>query len=128
MNKEMDTYWEVKLSDGTIIEQDDSQENSWVSLSNYLKDNQLLSIISFSIHFRDNQVILPSNKSRYYFAKGALQAMSGGDTVHYYVVGWLKQEGVMCMQWVKIPELIIINEFDRPLSECKPPCLISFLP
>lgn len=128
IDREMDTYWQVGLSDGTIAEQDDSNNTStWILLGEFLAKNPDVRITYFDIRFRDNVISLPQNMPGYYFAKGALQAMNGDGTIEYYVVGWIEQEDTVHLQWIKTPELIVMNDFARPLSKCKPPCLISFL-
>ena len=120
-----DVYWQVVLSNQQHIIQTDGDGSSWIKLAACLEDNPKVGIVKFGVHFRDNSYYTPDAQWAYYFSKGILQAAHASEAVHYYVMGWQTPatDTVECL-WIKIPELIPINHYQKTLKECYGPALI----
>ena len=120
----MECKWGATLSDGQIIYQDDSHGSGWIRLSEYITANPSIKIIGLSVHRDSTSQYLPTQQSAYYFSKGIISVLQG-NSIEYYVLGWLPPASIeMKFIWLKTPELVVINQYTRPLVDCLPPSLI----
>jgi len=127
-------YWRVTLSNGQMVFQDDGRpgleiSSAWIRLANCLRDNPQLGITRFGVYFASNSHFLPDGQEGYYFSKGTLQGLGASSSLDYYVMGWLEgpthnQYDPVHFQWVKVPELIPIKTYNRPIVECPFPAMI----
>lgn len=120
-------FWEVILSNGLTVFQDDGrhgipQHSAWIRLYNYVSENNV-SINSFRVRFRTNSYNMPDKQRGYYFSKGFLQGAGASVGLEYYVLGFVTGDNVY-FSWLRVPELIIINTYVKPVTECVPPYLI----
>ena len=123
-------YWEVTLSDGQKVYQDDGLPglaipSAWIRLGNFIRDRADIAIARFGVYFRTNSYFLPDAKHAYYFSKGTLQGVGASSALHYYVMGYLEQPDTIHTLWIKVPELVPINQYTKPLVKCPSPMLIS---
>lgn len=126
-------YWQVILKDGTVLCQDDNvkpkdgRESSWVRLGKYLKEHKLR-IDRMSFHFRTNSWDLPYSKNGYYYSNGVSQSILFAKKGINYHVGGVVLDDLKNVEiyWIKIPELIVINKFMRPIEKCKFPMLLTY--
>lgn len=126
-------YWSATLKNGEVVYQDDAvpikdgRESAWVRLGKYLKqENQRID--RFAFHFRSNWFDMPYSPFGFYFANGMTQSvLFSKKGVNYFVGGSvLDDQKTVEILWVKIPELIIINKFNREISKCRAPSLITY--
>lgn len=122
-------HWEVILNNGEVISQDDNAPglwppSAWVRLGNYLKSNPELKIVEYGIRNNALYIPLPTYKDGYYFSKGCLQGVGGGDLLEYYVMGYL-DGGIVNNFWIRVPDLAIIERENRSEKDCCFPMLLS---
>jgi hypothetical protein len=129
-------YWRAVLYNDEIVIQDDSLKpvsSTWIRLGDHLIDlagklswSKMYSrplIKQLSFHFRTNSYTLPIGRG-YYLTNGILQLVNFfKKSMTYYVAGYIIND-VVKIEWVKIPELVVINRLERPLEKCKRPALI----
>jgi hypothetical protein len=122
-------YWMIMLSNGTHIYQDDSNGSAWIKLGLFLKDNQTIGIQRFGVYFRSNSYFLPDEQLGYYFAKGVLQGVGAAQKMDYYIMGYCDSRhnsyDPVYFQWIKVPELLPIKRFVKPIVECPSPMMIN---
>jgi hypothetical protein len=106
--------WAVRLSNGEVYYQDDTEEVSWVKLRKYLKDNNL-TIKHLGLKSFDNEVWTPEEKDGYYFSNGAVGFM-GGPTVPTKNIGYVENERIY-LKTYRCPELLVVEEDERELIE-----------
>jgi hypothetical protein len=110
--------WEVMLSDGVKVYQDDGRNPedapAWERLRNYcIKHN--LTISSMKIGFRDNIKCLPSDKDGYYFRNMAKCFFGGGSIKKHFIVGY--QEGnIIKASIFSVPEVVLDYEEEREID------------
>lgn len=122
-------FWQVQLSDGQVVFQDDGRPgiepaSAWIRLGNCLKQHPDIGIVRFGVYFRNNSHFLPDEKAGYYFSKGLLQGVGALNGLDYYVMGWLEHPDEVIFHWIKVPELLLINQYSKPLVECSFPTMI----
>lgn len=129
LQDQMDTgykaIWQVRLSDDTVVYQDDGRDESadsaWIRLKRHCEDNNL-KITSMALKFRSNVINLPSGKDGYYFIRGFLGSfgyrhpkrhLSGFETA---IVGFL-EDGVIKTETYRCPELLKIDIGQRSIED-----------
>jgi len=127
-------YWIVHLSDGQKVFQDDGRPgvetaSAWIRLAQCLHENSDIGITRFGVYFRNNSLFLPDNQAGYYFSKGFLQGVGAAYGLNYYVMGYLEASthnsfDPVHIQWIKVPELLSINRYTRPIVDCPFPAMI----
>lgn len=115
---ELKSRWEVTLSDGTKVYQDDERQGrpSWLNLKEYLTLHPTLAIAKMFMGFRDNVIILPDNAEGYFFTYGLL-ASWGEWEKHRFLVGTLKDK-IVTINSYELPEVGHLGEETRTLEEC----------
>lgn len=110
--------WMVTLSNGESIYQDDNRpdvypESAWKRLKLYCEENDL-HITDMKIRNKGNVKSMEPNCDGYFFCKGAGAFLFGGETLHSFVIGTLK-DNVLCVRKWRLPELISeTNEYRDP--------------
>jgi hypothetical protein len=110
-------HWEVELSNGEIIYQDDNrpgvaEPSAWVRLKNYCTANHL-HITQFWLQFRSNRIVIgPANADGYYFVKSVFAIWGDNETIHAYVVGVLMDGKIQGARF-KVPEFTLMEHIDR---------------
>ena len=103
------TVWHVFLNNGEEIWDDDKRpgliDPSWVRLKRYCDENNLY-ITKMYLKFRSHYEHLNPNESGYFLVR-KLKGHFGSDrNSHYFITGYLKDDGsVESTEW-KCPELI----------------------
>lgn len=121
MNIEDKTLWIVRLSSGEEIH---SEEMSWQSLAQYLKEKSLR-ITEMQLRFRDHSVRMPSNARGYYFTK-ACGASMGVGSFEFFVAGVLNDENMVERIWFYVPELEVHQkDVKSPDKVCKEGLIIN---
>lgn len=115
---ECKSRWEVVLSDGRTVYQDDERSNSisWKNLRNYLIENPDLRITKFYIGFRDNVFNLPENADGYYFRNSVLASWGSEFEKHSFLAGYLK-DGVLRVYKYELPEMRFLGEEIRNIED-----------
>lgn len=90
---EENTVWIVKLSDGTIVYQDDdrpdSEGSAWARLKKHCEYNRLY-ITEMKLKFRSHVVHMESDADGYYFSRG-VRATFGAANQGYYAIGTVEK-------------------------------------
>ena len=112
--------WMVTLSNGESVYQDDDRpdvypESAWARLKIYCEENDL-HITDMKIRNKGNVQSIESNCDGYFFCKGAGAFLFGGETVHSFVIGILKDNTLHVRKW-RLPELIFEMEERRDPSK-----------
>lgn len=109
--------WEVTLSDGRTVYQDDERqgEASWKRLRLYLLDNPHLSISKMFIGVRDNTFSLPDNAEGYFFRNSILSCWGQWEK-HSFVVGTLQGSTIKVFKY-ELPELVLLGEEERSIED-----------
>ena len=112
--------WTVTLSNGESVYQDDDRpdvypESAWARLKIYCEENDL-HITDMKIRNKGNVQSIESNCDGYFFCKGAGAFLFGGETVHSFVIGVLKDNTLHVRKW-RLPELIFEMEERRDPSK-----------
>jgi hypothetical protein len=108
------TIWIATLESGEEVwqridlEQDTEGYSSWLELR-----QTKLKIIGLKIKFRSHIEELPSNAQGYYFRRGIIATMPGGDEANCYVTGYI-ENGILHKIWWRIPEII---EWDAEVTD-----------
>lgn len=124
------TYWKAYLSDGRYVLQDDDRpdteiKSAWVRLGRFLVANKPVKLIGIDLIFGTHTVSFPRNRPAYYYSKGMMQGISQATSLDYHVIGYVDDDdAVMKFAWMKVPELIPIRHYTKPLAQCRPPSLI----
>jgi len=125
--------WVVDLKDGTRVFQDDDRlgahvASAWRRLGYYIADYPKNPIVQMRLRFGTHGVPLPSDQDFYFYSKGMLQAMTQTHGLDFHIVGWPNDEGGVTCVWYKVPELVVTQQLQRPLSKCQPEQLIGKVP
>lgn len=102
---EKELYWNVRLSNGLEVYEDDGVENCWLRLKRYCEENNLY-IVNMVLCFRSHHVQIPTNAPGYFFIKG-IMSFVGGQTYHQYKIGILNNNG----------DFVEITTYDTPSLE-----------
>ena len=102
------TIWIARLSDGTVVYQDDNREgvehhSAWIRLMSHCDDNDL-GIEEIKVRFRDHTEFVPKG-DRYPFSKAVGSFVGHGDE-HFLIFGVVNDKK-MDRLWYKIPEVIV---------------------
>ena len=118
------TCWVAELSNGESIYQDDkNQTSTWKELKKYVIENNLL-INKIYVRFRSNIIYpLDENSDGYFFSVGIIAMMTSSKNINFYLLGSIKNNNVRIIK-IKVPELIIFEEEDRSILDCKDEQLI----
>ena len=106
--------WVVKLSDGNIFYQDDSNGPSWLTLKEHVSQNNLL-IENLGIKYFDHEEWLNESADGYYFSNGAIGFMNVG-TFQCKNIGFLK-DGKIHVKTYRCPEVLEVDYEIRPYTE-----------
>lgn len=122
--------WIAKLTDGTCIVQDDDRpstaiSSAWIRLGHYLSDNPHLKIENIKLRFGTNTIDVVGKKPYYFFSKGLLQAATQTHGLHFAIIGWPTQDKELMCYHYKLPELVVVKEDSRLLSNCLPQQIIG---
>lgn len=109
--------WEVTLSDGRKVYQDDERQgdSSWKFLRKYLEVNPSLSIAKMFIGFRDNTYALPDNAEGYFFRNSVLSCWGAWEK-HSFIVGIL-EDGLVKVKKYELPELSFLGDEVRTIED-----------
>ena len=116
------TIWVAKLSDGTIVYQDDGrpgldQPSAWLRMKGYVEKNDL-HIEELSIKFRSHVEKIRSGE--YYHFSKAIACMVGESYEDYFIFSTLRS-GKLTRVWYMIPHIIITNKaVIKELKQYKP--------
>lgn len=109
--------WEVVLSDGLKVYQDDGRldvkKSSWQRLREYCIEYNL-HISSFKIGFRDNVKYLPPEKDGYFFRNMA-KCFFGGGIKRHFVVGY-QENNIVKVSVFSVPEMVLDYEEEREID------------
>lgn len=125
-----DLRWIAMLSNGETVFQDDDRPgeipcSAWSRLKAYCHDNRC-GIVSMKLEFRSHVEEIPSNSDAYFFCRMAAAILCGdGQTFAHFVVGTYNAEkDVFELKSWKVPELIVVSEFDRSRVDTSEECII----
>lgn len=113
---ELKSRWEVTLSDGRTVYQDDERHGrpSWLNLRDYLKLYPLLNITKMYYGFRDNIVVLPDYADGYFF-RYSIIASWGEWEKHSFICGTLMGD-TLTVQKHELPEMQFLGEEIRDIE------------
>lgn len=114
---ELKSRWEVVLSDGRSVYQDDERhgEPSWKRLRRYLELYPLLSIVKMKFGFRDNTIQLPDYADGYFFRYSILSCWGAWEK-HSFICGHLI-DGILTVMKYELPEMQYLGSEVRPIDE-----------
>lgn len=119
------SMWRVRLNNGHYVYQDCWRRgsSSWINLKSFCEAHRLY-ITEMRVSFRNCYHHLPSGADGYYFINSAGCIWGVEKTFHYYVVGILR-DGIIQVERVRVPELIIEEQEIRQINEETLECLIQ---
>lgn len=110
--------WEVILSNGSKVYQDDNRPGTtitaWERLRNYCINNNLF-IVSMKVAFRDNVKSLPENMEGYYFRRMMKCFFGSNKSKESFIVGY-QEDGVVKVKIFSVPEIVLETEEERPVD------------
>lgn len=96
--------------------------SAWLRLAAHLRDRGGR-LEGLSVKFRSNRVEpFPRHQLGYFFCKSVARTDAMSASLSFYLLGVLTPSGLVVQRW-KIPELILIDQGPRPLTDT--PCLIT---
>lgn len=118
------TFWMIHLSDGTRVFQDDfrygPQDSAWLRLKDYLinEAEPEISISKFFLVFRSHiEMVAPENALGYYFSKCAMRDSGWSKTKNGYVIGYLREDGIIQCNFWETPEIIKERQLEKRLED-----------
>lgn len=110
--------WQVTLSDGRIVYQDDERQgmSSWKLLYHYLMENEDINIVSMFIGFRDNIFQLPNNADGYFFRNALLSCINEWEK-HSFIVGVLTDATTITVNKYELPEMTFLGTETRNIED-----------
>lgn len=120
-------HWVAHLSNGETIyyDQRDDQPAAWLRLKQYVEGNKL-SIEKIVLRFRSHSETLPCSPMGYYHTKtaiGNLSMSSGGSygmpTVEVWKFGSILDNGLVKVDWWRVPELEVMSDDFKTIEECE---------
>ncbi len=108
--------WQVELSNGLTVYQNDSDEcpSSWLSLKAHVETENLY-LKNLILRFRDHTEVVADDREGYFFIKSVTGHITGWNQ-HFYVAGFLHDDLLYGYRWI-IPELIRDEPIKRHRSE-----------
>lgn len=132
--------WIAHLSNGVCVFQDDDRpglneetlgfkdaHSAWVRLFHYLCIHMSCTIDLIRLKFRDHVIRLPYQQiTGYYFSRGAMGEWGSSTTIHYNVMGVIKdpQQEYIQQLWYHLPSLEVLQTEELPREKWSPPQII----
>lgn len=112
------TYWKAKLSDGTVVYEDDdrpeyAQKSAWLRLKEYCTINNLF-VQDMWIVFRSHTEYCGHSDIGFFFTKGALGSPATR-TEYRYICGPIIEDRIHTKVW-RVPEVIEVESEIRPIE------------
>lgn len=110
--------WVATLENGATVWMDDHRpgvepHSAWMRLGEYVRVTRIR-ITGLQLRFRSNTVTFPAECDGYFFSKSVVGILNQETTLSFYLVGHCKY-GKLMVQRYKIPELILVDESERPI-------------
>lgn len=108
------SVWVVKLSNGEIFYQDDSDGPSWIKLKEYVLINNL-TIDNLGIKYFDHEEWLNESGDGFYFSNGAIGFFNMG-SFECKNIGVVKN-GKIHVKTYRCPEILLADTEEREFTE-----------
>jgi len=104
-NNTPEIYFKAELSDGKCVFEDNGSPNSWLRLSDFIKQNPGIKITKLNL-FRGNQLICdtPENQKGYVFGKKQIKTWPSQQKCSLIGIGYLDNDNVN-IHWLQLPLL-----------------------
>jgi hypothetical protein len=121
--------WVVRLSNDEVVYEDDGRPgvepaSAWIRLGQYCREANLR-VVQMWLQFRSSRIeVTPADAPGYYLAKSVFAVWGDGRSYESYVVGTLREDGLVATTRWRTPELVPMEQGIRE-ADPRGPFLIA---